>query len=199
MFSEKNYTFTEANLTDVSEVPIVFPTNSSDVKSYNETIAKILLHSNTSAAPVQPTDQSSTKITQNVMSSYPTKETIFQRLNHSSNNTLATTVQPTDQSSTETIQKQILFSTITTSHTDSNKPKKHNPKEDSEWIQEGGENSEDELHPSLGRKDLMGPQRNHGLGVPLVRGQLAAILAGIFVVLAVGGYIALLSWRRYLE
>lgn len=81
------------------------------------------------------------------------------------------------------------------------KRKQHNPKDDSEWIQVSDENTEDELHRSLfGRKDLtIGPQRNHGLGVPIVRGQLAAILAGIFVVLAVGGYIALLSWRRYLE
>lgn len=107
--------------------------------------------------------------------------------------------QPTNQTTTTTsTEKPILFSPFTPSNTTGEK-QKHNPKEDSEWIQVDGENSEDQLHPSLGRKDVMSPQRNHGPGVPLVRGQLAAILAGIFVVLAVGGYIALLSWRRYLE
>lgn len=82
-------------------------------------------------------------------------------------------------------------------HINSSKPK-HNPKDDSELIQLDGENSEDErVHPMS--SDVRIPPRDHGPGVPLVRGQLAAILAGIFVVLAVGGYIALLSWRRYLE
>lgn len=35
--------------------------------------------------------------------------------------------------------------------------------------------------------------------VALIQGQMAAILAGVFVCCSVVGYIALLSWRRYLE
>lgn len=97
----------------------------------------------------------------------------------------------------ETIRNILLHINIST--TSPPQISKHNPKEDSEWIQLDGENSEDELHPMVLRNDVRSPQRDHGPGVPLVRGQLAAILAGIFVVLAVGGYIALLSWRRYLE
>lgn len=33
----------------------------------------------------------------------------------------------------------------------------------------------------------------------VVQGQLAAVLAGLFVVIAIIGYIGLISWRRYLE
>lgn len=76
------------------------------------------------------------------------------------------------------------------------------PKADAELIQLDGERSEDERTPRAEREEeeeVAAGGRRHGPGVPLVRGQLAAVLAGVFVVLAVAGYAALLSWRRYLE
>lgn len=63
------------------------------------------------------------------------------------------------------------------------------PKEDAEYI----ENGEDTEEARLWRKE----HRSNGL--PIVRGQLAAILAGLFVAMAVLGYLGLMSWRRYLE
>lgn len=122
--------------------------------------------------------------------------TELKRLLH--NTTSTSTTLPTENNITNKImENQINFSSVPTLST---VKAKHNPKDDAEPIQFNGENSEDEQHPLLIRTgEVMSPQRTHGPGVPLVRGQLAAILAGIFVVLAVGGYIALLSWRRYLE
>lgn len=61
----------------------------------------------------------------------------------------------------------------------------------SEWI-ENGSNTEE-------RKRKMENREFHGSRPPLVHGQLAAVLAGVFLVISLFGYVALLSWRRYLE
>lgn len=54
---------------------------------------------------------------------------------------------------------------------------------------EDGQNTEDILRNSTSNEKLSNP------GVPLVQGQLAAILAGVFVVISVTAYVGLLSWR----
>ncbi|XP_017770843.1 PREDICTED: uncharacterized protein LOC108558440 [Nicrophorus vespilloides] len=72
--------------------------------------------------------------------------------------------------------------------TDEPVKKSDEPKSQVELIQEG--NNEDS------RIDVSPP--SHGR-TPLVQGQLAAILAGVFVIIAVIGYVGLLSWRRFLE
>ncbi|XP_018568955.1 uncharacterized protein LOC108909194 isoform X1 [Anoplophora glabripennis] len=59
---------------------------------------------------------------------------------------------------------------------------------------ENGENTEDVL-----RRNSTLKEKVSNPGVPLVQGQLAAILAGVFVVISVIAYVGLLSWRRYLE
>lgn len=75
-----------------------------------------------------------------------------------------------------------------------------NPKIQTEYI-ENGDNTEDIRR----QEDLMATDviRNNshepGGDIPMVQGQLAAILAGIFVMIAVVGYAVLLSWRRFLE
>lgn len=58
---------------------------------------------------------------------------------------------------------------------------------------ENGENTEDVRERNRSKSD------SHEPGVSLDQGQLAATLAGIFVLIAVIGYIGLLSWRRFLE
>lgn len=67
-------------------------------------------------------------------------------------------------------------------------------KQQSEWI-ENGSNTEDRKR----KIDSMENRHFHGSRPPLVHGQLAAILAGVFLVLSLFGYVALLSWRRFLE
>lgn len=64
---------------------------------------------------------------------------------------------------------------------------------DTELI-EDGQNTEDVLRNSSSYEDKLSRA-----GVPLIQGQLAAILAGVFVIIAVTAYVGLLSWRRYLE
>lgn len=66
------------------------------------------------------------------------------------------------------------------------------PKTQVELI-ENGEDTEDVRERNRSRSD------SHEPGVSLDQGQLAATLAGIFVLIAVIGYIGLLSWRRFLE
>lgn len=56
---------------------------------------------------------------------------------------------------------------------------------------DNGENTEDEIKA---QKSVF-----HEPHVALVQGQMAAILAGVFLCVSVAGYIAMLSWRRYLE
>lgn len=55
---------------------------------------------------------------------------------------------------------------------------------------DNGENTEDEIKA---QKTVQEPH------VALVQGQMAAILAGVFLCVSVVGYIAMLSWRHYLE
>lgn len=59
---------------------------------------------------------------------------------------------------------------------------------------EDGQNTEDILRNSSSYEDKLSRA-----GVPLIQGQLAAILAGVFVIISVTAYVSLLSWRRYLE
>lgn len=56
---------------------------------------------------------------------------------------------------------------------------------------DNGENTEDQIRA---QKSVY--QEPH---VALVQGQMAAILAGVFLCISIVGYIAMLSWRRYLE
>lgn len=56
---------------------------------------------------------------------------------------------------------------------------------------DNGENTEDQIRT---QKSIY--QEPH---VALVQGQMAAILAGVFLCVSIVGYIAMLSWRRYLE
>lgn len=67
-------------------------------------------------------------------------------------------------------------------------------RDQSEWI-ENGSNTEERKRKMGGMED----REFHGSRPPLVHGQLAAILAGIFLVISLFGYVALLSWRRFLE
>lgn len=76
------------------------------------------------------------------------------------------------------------------------------PKLETEFI-ENGENTEDARR--LDNKDLFFAdvtrtrKDSHEPGVPLVQGQIAVILAGVFAIIAIVGYVVLLSWRRFLE
>lgn len=56
---------------------------------------------------------------------------------------------------------------------------------------DNGENTEDEIKA---QKTVY-----HEPHVALVQGRMAAILAGVFLCVSVVGYIAMLSWRHYLE
>lgn len=77
-----------------------------------------------------------------------------------------------------------------------------NPKFETEFI-ENGDNTEDfrRLEKDLMFTDeiRMRNDSHEPSDVPLVQGQLVAILAGIFVIIAIVGYAALLSWRHFLE
>ncbi|KAJ8974738.1 hypothetical protein NQ317_005933 [Molorchus minor] len=59
---------------------------------------------------------------------------------------------------------------------------------------EDGENTEDILRGEREQEQLVKKQ-----GAVVVQGQLAAILAGVFVIVSILVYLGLLSWRRYLE
>ncbi|KAF2894518.1 hypothetical protein ILUMI_11646 [Ignelater luminosus] len=72
-----------------------------------------------------------------------------------------------------------------------------NRKWDSELIENGSETEDVRENVSVPLKN-----RNrdfYGSRIPVVQGQLAAILACVFVLIAIIGYVGLLSWRRFLE
>lgn len=78
-----------------------------------------------------------------------------------------------------------LLSTVSTN----NKTAANNV-DDSVVLIGSDENTEDAIKAS---------SRYHEPHVALVQGQMAAILAGVFLCISFVGYVAMLSWRRYLE
>lgn len=74
---------------------------------------------------------------------------------------------------------------------------KINRKWDTELIENGSDTEDVRENVSVPIKT-----RNrdlYGSKLPVVQGQLAAILACVFVLIAIIGYVGLLSWRRFLE
>lgn len=100
----------------------------------------------------------------------------------------------------EIVNEEPINSVISTSTEDF-------PKAEVEWIQNGHDNEDIRL---VADDDILAPSSDyireayseHGRGVPcvcLVQGRYAAILAGVFIVMAVVAYALMLTWRRHLE
>ncbi|KAJ8921880.1 hypothetical protein NQ315_008513 [Exocentrus adspersus] len=212
-----------------SEAPVVFPqtpingtkiiplnvTLTRNTTSFNET--QIKLRSNLTDAEVTGVTNQTINVNTTEVKSNSTNSEITSNVN-TTGGTVSSQSLNTKINSNETVEKN-PSANITTNKTDTEvsdivkstieyikqdkipqEPNSNysyyatkNIDTDTELI-ENGQNTEDVLrNHSASQKEVSQP------GVPLVQGQLAAILAGVFVAISVIVYVGLLSWRRYLE
>lgn len=73
--------------------------------------------------------------------------------------------------------------------------------EDAQWLQDGSDTEDMRWRSNTTRSSIktVGERDSYGAKMPVVHSQLAAISAGVLILIAVFGYAALLFWRRYLE
>lgn len=77
---------------------------------------------------------------------------------------------------------------------------------ETEWIEDGDDTEDDKFETSTNADVTDNTENDNDMfktsqsaGIPLLDGTLAAILVGVFLVLSIVGYVALLLWRRSLE
>lgn len=179
--------------------PLIFPSENSGYQIVtNETIINIL---------TQQTERNVTS-TVTIPNESSTKE-------GDTNQTLPTTLQ-TDKHEYETVQPKIsqtlspleeselkdmreggIFSTIHNHHTeriiDQDLNEKDASPEETEWIESNG----DEKDITYNVKNII--IQNNVKDEGTIRGQTAVILAGVFGIIAVTAYAALILWRRHME
>lgn len=189
--SNSNYKIVSANATNIlnmsscDNAPHVFPDNDSNfIIIHNNTILDSLVSHQ--AKRDNKTDTEVADLLNTPQVELLPNVTLHNKTHEENGN------KTVEISTTSSVKKQLTTPRTTTIH---------DREFDVEQIQSDVSKTEDSKMNVSAKLAAVHEDHNHAnrAGTPMVHGQMAAILAGVFAMIAVVAYVGLLTWRRFLE